>query len=59
MGILYVIPTPVGNLEDITMRALRLLREADFILAEDTRTTGNLLKHYDIHAPMFSHHKFN
>ncbi|MBQ7361965.1 MAG: 16S rRNA (cytidine(1402)-2'-O)-methyltransferase [Bacteroidaceae bacterium] len=59
MGILYVVPTPVGNLEDITMRALRLLREADFILAEDTRTTGNLLKHYEIHAPMFSHHKFN
>ena len=59
MGILYVIPTPVGNLEDITMRALRLLREADFILAEDTRTTGNLLKHFDIHAPMYSHHKFN
>ena len=59
MGILYVVPTPVGNLEDITMRALRILREADFILAEDTRTTGNLLKHYEIHAPMYSHHKFN
>lgn len=59
MGILYVVPTPVGNLEDITMRALRILREADFVLAEDTRTTGNLLKHYDVHVPMFSHHKFN
>ena len=59
MGILYVVPTPVGNLEDITMRALCILREADFILAEDTRTTGNLLKHYEIHAPMYSHHKFN
>lgn len=59
MGILYVIPTPVGNLEDITMRALRLLREADFVLAEDTRTSGKLLKHFDIQVPMYSHHKFN
>ena len=59
MGILYVVPTPVGNLEDITMRALRLLREADFILAEDTRTSGKLLKHFDIQVPMYSHHKFN
>lgn len=59
MGILYVVPTPVGNLEDITMRALRILREAEFVLAEDTRTTGNLLKHYEIHVPMYSYHKFN
>ena len=59
MGILYVVPTPVGNLEDITMRALRILREADFILAEDTRTSGILLKHYDIQARLQSHHKFN
>ncbi len=56
---LFVIPTPVGNLEDITLRALRLLREVDLILAEDTRTTSVLLHHYDIHTPMISHHKFN
>jgi 16S rRNA (cytidine1402-2'-O)-methyltransferase len=59
MGILYVIPTPVGNLEDITMRAVRLLKEADFVLAEDTRTSSKLLKHLDIQVPMYSHHKFN
>lgn len=59
MGTLYVVPTPVGNLEDITMRALRVLREADVVLAEDTRTSGNLLRHYDIHRPMLSFHKFN
>ena len=56
---LYVIPTPVGNLEDITFRALRLLKEVDLILAEDTRTSSVLLKHYDIHMPLKSHHKFN
>jgi len=59
MGILYIVPTPVGNLEDITLRALRVLKEADVILAEDTRTTGVLLKHYDIHNHLMSHHKFN
>ena len=59
MGILYVVPTPVGNLEDITMRAVRILREADFVLAEDTRTSAKLLKHLDIQVPMYSHHKFN
>ena len=59
MGILYIVPTPVGNLEDITLRALRILREADVTLAEDTRTTGVLLKHYDIHNHLLSHHKFN
>ena len=59
MGILYVVPTPVGNLEDITARALRVLREADLVLAEDTRTSGNLLRHFDIHRPMLSFHKFN
>jgi 16S rRNA (cytidine1402-2'-O)-methyltransferase len=56
---LYVVPTPVGNLEDITFRALRVLQEVDLILAEDTRTSSVLLKHYDIHTPLKSHHKFN
>ena len=56
---LFVVPTPVGNLEDITLRALRILKEADLILAEDTRTSSVLLKHYDIHTPLKSHHKFN
>ena len=59
MGTLYLVPTPVGNLEDITMRALKVLREADLILAEDTRTSGNLLKHFDIKNAMLSYHKFN
>lgn len=59
MGKLYLIPTPVGNMEDITLRALRLLKEVDLILAEDTRTSAKLLKHYDIATPLLSHHKFN
>ena len=59
MGLLYIVPTPVGNLEDITLRAIRILKEADFVLAEDTRTSGKLLKHLDIQVPMYSHHKFN
>lgn len=59
MGTLYLIPTPVGNLEDITLRALRILKEADVVLAEDTRTSGILLKHYDIKTRLCSHHKFN
>lgn len=59
MGRLYVVPTPVGNLEDMTFRAIRILKEADLILAEDTRTSSVLLKHYDIHNPMLSYHKFN
>jgi len=59
MSKLYIVPTPVGNLEDITLRALRVLKEADLILAEDTRTTGNLLKHFGIANRMQSYHKFN
>lgn len=59
MAKLYLIPTPIGNLEDITLRALRLLREADVILAEDTRTSSVLLKHYDIQGHLMAHHKFN
>lgn len=59
MGMLYLVPTPVGNLEDITMRALRILKEADLILAEDTRTSGMLLKHYGISGRLCAHHKFN
>ena len=58
-GMLYIVPTPVGNLEDITLRALRVLKEADLILAEDTRTSSVLLKHYDIKAKLQSHHKYN
>lgn len=59
MGTLYLIPTPVGNLEDMTFRAIRLLKECDLILCEDTRTSSNLLRHFDIHKPLMSHHKFN
>lgn len=58
-GRLYIVPTPVGNLDDMTFRAVQVLKEADLILAEDTRTSGVLLKHFDIHTPMRSHHKFN
>lgn len=59
MGKLYVVPTPVGNLEDMTLRAIRVLKESDLILAEDTRTSGVLLKHFGIDTRMQSHHKFN
>ena len=59
MGKLYVVPTPVGNLEDMTFRAIRVLKEADLILAEDTRTSSVLLKHYEIKNALQSHHKFN
>lgn len=58
-GILYIVPTPVGNLEDITLRAVTVLREADLILAEDTRTSGILLQHFGIKGKLLAHHKFN
>ena len=54
MGLLYVVPTPVGNLEDMTLRAVRVLKEADLVLAEDTRTSGVLLKHFDIKNHLLS-----
>ena len=56
---LYVVPTPIGNIEDITLRAINVLKEVDFILAEDTRTSGKLLKHYEIDTPTRSYHSFN
>lgn len=59
MAKLYLVPTPVGNLEDITLRAIRILKEADTILAEDTRTSSKLLHHYGIETKLQSHHKFN
>ena len=59
MAKLYVVPTPIGNLEDITLRAINILRDVDFILAEDTRTSSHLLRHLGIEKPMYSHHKFN
>ena len=59
MGILYIVPTPIGNLEDITLRALRILREAALIAAEDTRTSRVLTRHYEIDTPMTSYHEHN
>ena len=59
MGMLYIVPTPVGNMEDMTFRAIRILKEVDLVLAEDTRTSGILLKHYEINNSLMSHHKFN
>ena len=59
MGTLYIVPTPVGNMEDMTLRAIRVLKEADLVLAEDTRTSGILFKHFDIKDHLMAHHKFN
>ena len=59
MAKLYIVPTPIGNLDDITLRAVNVLRDVDFILAEDTRTTSFLLKHHGIEKKLYSHHKFN
>lgn len=59
MGKLYIVPTPIGNLEDITLRALRILKESDAILAEDTRVSGKLLSHYEIKKPLLAHHQHN
>jgi len=59
MGILYIVPTPIGNMEDMTLRAIRLLKEADIVLAEDTRTSGSLMKHFGISNKLISHHKYN
>jgi 16S rRNA (cytidine1402-2'-O)-methyltransferase len=59
MGKLYIVPTPIGNLEDMTLRAIRILKEVDIILAEDTRTSSKLLHHFGIESKIQSHHKFN
>lgn len=59
MGKLYIVPTPIGNLEDMTFRAVRILKEVDIVFAEDTRTSSKLMQHYDIKTKLYSHHKFN
>lgn len=58
-GTLFIVPTPVGNLEDMTPRAIKVLKEVDLVLAEDTRTSGNLMRCFDIETPIISHHKYN
>ena len=58
-GILYVVATPLGNRDDITLRALKVLRQVDLIAAEDTRRTRKLLSHYDIHTPLISYHEYS
>jgi len=59
MSKLYIVPTPIGNLEDITFRAVKVLQTVDFVIAEDTRTSGVLLKHFQINKPLYAYHKFN
>ena len=59
MGKLFIVPTPIGNMGDMTYRAVEVLKQVDFILAEDTRTSGNLMQHFGIGKPMYAHHKFN
>ena len=59
MGMLYIVPTPIGNLEDISLRALRILKEVDLVLAEDTRTSKKLFSHYEIETPLRSYHAHN
>jgi len=59
MGKLFIVPTPIGNLNDMTYRAVEVLKQVDLILAEDTRTSGNLMRHFGISKPMFAYHKFN
>src|SRR5690554_647972 len=59
MSKLFIVPTPIGNLEDMTFRAIKILKEVDLILAEDTRTSAKLMKHFDIATPMMSHHMHN
>ena len=59
IGKLFIVPTPIGNMNDVTFRAIEVLKKVDFVLAEDTRTSGNLFRHFGIVKPMFAYHKFN